>query len=88
MTQQQTTPSPQQSQQLSAEQQKVIELMQSLNEFIQKTSESGYSKSQLLSALLNMSALVAVEGGAKGKEFANLARRLFNEMRDAVRQSP
>lgn len=75
-------------QQPSQEQQRVIELMQSLNTFIQDAGSKGYTKSHLLSAFVNMSALIAVEGGAKGKEFANLARRMFNEMRDAVRPSP
>lgn len=59
--------------------------MQALNEFIQKVGAQGYTKSHLLSALLNMSALVAVESGGKGKEFAQLARQMFNEMRDAMR---
>ena len=76
------------NQQPSPDQQRVIELMQSLNTFIQDAGTKGFTKSHLLSAFVNMSALIAVEGGAKGKEFALMARQMFNEMRDATRQSP
>lgn len=75
-------------QQPSPDQQHVIELMQSLTEYMNEGGSAGYTKAHFLSAFLNLAALIAVESGAKGKEYEKLARRMFNEMRDAMRPAP
>lgn len=76
---------PQTSTDITRDQQAVIELMKSLQLFVEDAAQKGYTKSHLLSALLNLAAMVSVEGGGKGKEFAATCRQIFNEMRDAMR---